>query len=307
MRPDVPALMFTLMSFYILFISDRGWAIFFSGVIMGISLLYTPKTVFALIGLLITIFLFLRYSRQGILILPLFLTAMSVPVVLSAFYLYTQNALSSAVFFNYNFNIMIPYTYQWYNVTNSFLSSFTDNTLFWSMGVLALVLTCIHLFRNRNNRKLRCWQQQALLVGFTLGGILGIMTIQVPLKQYFMIFVVPISILIAYQLSNACERFTYHMGKKVGEWTLLLFVFFLLMETPIALTAEYREKNDRQLQIMRFVWESTEPNDVVFDCWTGLYVFGSSCNRVGKKQHKIGIDWLWIMRNRVFIGIRNLA
>jgi len=34
---------------------------------------------------------------------------------------------------------------------------------------------------------------------------------------------------------------------------------------------------------------------------------GSSCNRVGKKQHKIGIDWLWIMRNRVFIGIRNLA
>jgi hypothetical protein len=34
---------------------------------------------------------------------------------------------------------------------------------------------------------------------------------------------------------------------------------------------------------------------------------GSSCNRVGKKQHKIGIDWLWITRNRVFIGIRNLA
>ena len=34
---------------------------------------------------------------------------------------------------------------------------------------------------------------------------------------------------------------------------------------------------------------------------------GSSRNRVGKKQHKIGLDWLWITRNRVFIGIRNLA
>lgn len=34
---------------------------------------------------------------------------------------------------------------------------------------------------------------------------------------------------------------------------------------------------------------------------------GSSRNRVGKKQHKIGIDWLWITRNRVFTGIRNLA
>jgi iron complex outermembrane receptor protein len=53
------------------------------------------------------------------------------------------------------------------------------------------------------------------------------------------------------------------------------------------------------------------PKNVTFDVWLryvdSLPSFGSSCNRVGKKQHKIGIDWLWITRNGVFIGIRNLA
>ena len=274
-RPDVPALMFLLAAvlWMIPGTNKKPFWDFLAGVSMTLSLLYTPKTLFPLLGLLLAVVIISGSGREILKRFLWFSFGASIPAVTFLIYFLSHDALEQAFFYNCTFNTMISYQHQWQNFSSSFLSSFKANPLFWCLSLGALTSVLFKLRRKFRGKKRNGVVKESIIAACTLGTMLGLLVLQVPLRQYLMILVTLLAIVLAGEFFNLIEELQYRAGHTWSSRFAALLICVLAMQPIVSFSNEHKTLNDRQLEILQYVWNICDEEDSVFDCWTGLYVF----------------------------------
>lgn len=263
-RPDVPALLLLLISAYLLVSrprSPQAWA--GAGFAAACSLAFTPKTAFALAGFLLACAWIHRSDVRRLRLAAAFAAGVAVPVVGLGGYLLATDAVSEAWFYNVEFNALVPYQYQWGILISGFTGSLAQNYAFWFLSCLALGRGLV----------LRTRPGDFVISGGVLGAILGILVIQVPLRQYLMVIVSLLCVLLAVAVIDLAERVQRRQGEWLTGWALAILAVVMIVPGALGFAAERRDTNDEQFARLEYVWEHTEPQESVFDCWSGLYVF----------------------------------
>jgi 4-amino-4-deoxy-L-arabinose transferase-like glycosyltransferase len=267
-RPDVPALLLLLAAIYLL-VSRPGSVSAFaaSGMAAACSLAYTPKTVFAIAGLLAACALIHRNDERRLQLGLAFAGGFAVPFVCLWGYFLSTGAVSEALFYNLRFNSLVSYRYQWSNFSSSFLGSLSTNAAFWCLALVALgrgLLARTAPDDQPGERAIR-W--------CAVGAMLGILALQVPMRQYLMVIVSLLCVLLAVAVSDLAEHLRERQGARFAGQILTVLAVVLLVPGSLGLAAERRVSNHEQFAKLEYVWQNTKEDEAVFDCWTGLYVF----------------------------------
>lgn len=274
-RPDVPALMFLLAAVFCVIsaANKKPFWYFLAGVSMALSLLYTPKTLFPLLGLVLAVVLTSDSGRELIKRLLWSTLGVSIPAVIIFIYFLLNDALQQAFFYNVTFNTMVPYHYQWQNFSSSFLGSFKANSLFWCLSLAALASMLFKVWRKFRGTGWEGAATELIVVACTLGTMLGVVVLQVPLRQYLMILVTLLAIIMAAEISTLIEQIHYRIGHAWSSLVATLVICALVIQPIVAFSNEHKTLNNKQLEVLQYVWETCDKEDSVFDCWTGLYIF----------------------------------
>jgi 4-amino-4-deoxy-L-arabinose transferase-like glycosyltransferase len=263
-RPDVPALLLLLVAIYLLIRPPRSaLAHAGSGIAAACSLAYTPKTAFAIAGLLVACAWTHRRDERRLGLGLAFVAGFSLPIVCLWGYFLSTGAVSEALFYNIEFNALVSYRYQWLNFSSSFMNSLTQNFAFWCLSLVALGRSLL----------LRTDPEERAVSWCALGAILGILVLQVPMRQYLMVIVSLLSILLAIAMTDFAERLQELKGVRFAGWASALLAAALLIPGSLGLAAERQDTNDEQMAKLEYVWENTAEDEFVFDCWSGLYLF----------------------------------
>lgn len=263
-RPDVPALLLLLAAVYLLVSPPRSALVCAGGgFAAACSLAYTPKTAFALAGLLAACVWNHRRDERRLEFGLAFAAGFSLPLVCLGGYFLATGALPEALFYNLEFNAQVSYRYQWLNFSSSFMDSLAQNFAFWCLSLLALGRSL--LVRTDPAARAISW--------CAVGAILGILVLQVPMRQYLMVIVSLLCIVLAIATTDLAERLQAFKGARFAGWTGALLAAVLLLPGSLGLAAERRDTNDEQFAKLEYVWENTAEDEFVFDCWSGLYVF----------------------------------
>jgi hypothetical protein len=263
-RPDVPALLLLLAAIYLLVSSPRSAMNYAgSGIALACSLAYTPKTAFAIAGLLAACALNHKGDARRLEFGLAFFGGFSLPLVCLLGYFLSTGALHEALFYNIEFNAQVSYRYQWLNFSSSFMGSLAQNSAFWCLSLIALGRSL--LVRTDPGERAVSW--------CALGAILGILVIQVPMRQYLMVIVSLLCILLALAITDFAERVQDLKGPRFAGWMATSIAAVLLVPGSLGFAAERRDTNDEQFAKLEYVWENTREGEFVFDCWSGLYLF----------------------------------
>ena len=263
-RPDVPALLLLLSAIYLLVSRPRSALAYAgSGMAAACSLAYTPKTAFAIAGLLVACALIHKRDERRLRLGLAFAGGFTVPFVCLWGYFLSTGAVSEALFYNVQFNALVSYRYQWSNFSSSFLESLFRNFVFWCLSLIALGRSLLA----------RTDPGQRAISGCALGAILGILMLQVPMRQYLMVIVSLLCVLLAVAVVDLGERLQEVKGARFAGWILTVLAVVLLVPGSLGFAAERRITNDEQFAKLEYVWENTREDEAVFDCWSGLYLF----------------------------------
>ncbi|MBN2575610.1 MAG: glycosyltransferase family 39 protein [Deltaproteobacteria bacterium] len=108
-----------------------------------------------------------------------------------------------------------------------------------------------------------------LLVSTLLGLIAGVLVVPAAHRQYYLMLLPIVCLLAAKALSFLLER----ARARVRPWLLALAIVPLSVLPVLDLRAAFATRNDRQLDRLREVLDSTQPTDLVMDGWHGTGVF----------------------------------
>ena len=230
-RPDVPETFFLLLS--LLFIT-RGitekankWYVL-SGLAIGISILFSQKALFALVGLVaIFVWIFIenrfaheqdRPKNQSIKEFFLFISGLVIPIFLTCCFFLVLGYLTEFI----NLNLIINLRWKVRFSPSVFLiPSFKQNTFFWTLGIMGLLLATIDL-HNKDERLKGSFTM--LLSAYAL--LIGLFLIPVPYKEYYVMVLPLLAIYCAYTLKIIIS---FSISEKpIIKWNLIRFIISVL-------------------------------------------------------------------------------
>jgi hypothetical protein len=268
-RPDVPATAFLLAAILCAtaprLTSARLTA---AGLAWGIALLFTPKVLFGLPALAAVVWWpgphVTRARAFGALAGGVFAL-----LAAAAGYLWLHGALERAIHFNVLFNLAVPYAYRWLNLAGAFGVSITDNWAFWTAGGLGTAASLIRILRGRDVTERR---QEAVVLLASAGLAVGLVSIQVPLRQYVMTLAAMLSIVAGVFGARMMRATASATSPGIMNAVGLIVVTGVLLQPARTLMAA-EPPFEPQVDALRYVWNHVPNDGRVFDCWTGLGLF----------------------------------
>jgi hypothetical protein len=271
-RPDVPAALFLALG---LLLMTRGgsrssWMLA-SGIMMGIAGLFTPKVIYASVGAVIGVCISanganrLEKIRECFRRLLLIAAGAAIPAGIAALEMARQGVLSGFIRDVIDTSLKMKVDDPAFFRRLFTEMTLRENTVSWILTAVGMAV----LFRKR--RSLPTGFFEVIACSF-LGGIAGLLTIQAPMRQYFLTFLAPAAV----AGSAGMALFGDSAAKRMGSaWAAAVTAVLLLLMGmwPISrLFPAEAETMDPQLKIIRRVIQNTSPEDRVMDCWTGLYL-----------------------------------
>jgi 4-amino-4-deoxy-L-arabinose transferase-like glycosyltransferase len=287
-RPDVPLTFCWVASLWFVMRGFDGKMAHFtySGALLAIGLIFSPKIVFACLAISLTL-CFLVWARPNLHWRCLLNFHLGLLITGLAFLLSLFLGGNLAEFWQTNvvLNSQISAQFRSSMLKNFALESFQQNILFWIAGVLGLY----HLARLP--RDLLCEKSILLVSLASLVG--GLLVNPVPNKQNYLLFIPILSItsaLFLVSISSAVFRWKRTAG---GALAIILVALALL---PLrGIHSQFSNRNDDQFEVIRYVLENTTPEETVFDSWTRMYLF----RRNAFYYHYLNMDILSVLDKKV--------
>ena len=299
-RPDVPAMFFELLTI-ICFINalrqkgdvrNRKFLFFLSGMLTGITVLFTQKTLFFAGGIFLSLLWIARDKRMDLSassrMAPLVWTGVGALVfpLITCFYFLLNHALWDFIYRNFIMNLFWKSKFWPYERMTSI---FMENTFFCMAGFAGLVITAFRL----RDRELAARGDFVLpLVIFAC--FLGAFLIPRPHLHYYLSFIPLLAVSCGAFFENMMERFNWcrtGQNKRWWDpWAILLLLTGILI-SPLGVLAPkcfnfrcsflngmkmhltLKRGNAPQLAAIRYVLNHTDSRDCVLDAWNGMGVF----------------------------------
>jgi len=273
-RPDVLALPFFLGGLYGVLrgvatstdSSRKGLRWFLLGGLgLGAAIMCTQKMLFVLPGVFAGLGLWMLFARtqawprSRILLAAAFVLGLAVPAALTWAAFSLHHAGGAFIANNFLLNA------KWKHVVHEQLLRLLETS--WPVLILCLLGATVALYRFFRSEQRR--YEDILLLSTLFGLTAGILVVPVAHRQYYLM-PLPIACLFAARgLSFLVER----ARESARAWILVLTTIPLAILPVLDLRDSFRERNDGQLARLRYVFESTQPTDVVMDGWEGTGVF----------------------------------
>jgi uncharacterized membrane protein len=283
MRPDVPALALFLGSLWLLIRGIRGRAdgtdrlpsrFLAAGLSLGAAIMCTQKMLFVLPGILAGLAIFSVFAnsespfeaglggvRARLLSSAAFVMGVCVPGVVTWAVFASRHAGRAFITNNFLLNA------RWKHFATHRLIKLVDTS--WPVLALALLgaaLCVSQVFRAGGARRR---YDGLLLLSTAVGLFLGVLIMPVPHLQYYLM---PLPIVCLF----AAKGLLGLVDGVRARWrvTLVGAMALGLAILPVrAFWQAFRDRNDGQLAKLRYVFEQTQPADVVMDGWAGMGVF----------------------------------
>jgi 4-amino-4-deoxy-L-arabinose transferase-like glycosyltransferase len=271
-RPDVPALLLLVLGLLLLTRSAArrayGWPIA-AGAVLATAVLFTPKVIYvAAAASLAACFAAAQgagslRARTAIRTLALITAGVAVVAGIAAAELARRGLLdaffSDVVLTSLRLRIDDPEWFRWHYVRTTLVT----NTACWALAGFGIAV----LLRRR--RELPAGYA-AVLCASLAGGLVGLLLIKAPMRQYFLTFLPPVAIAGAAGLESILRWVKLRWGAVAT--TALLVAILLAATVPPALAMRPVPPMTGQLDVLRKVRELTNRDERVLDCWTGLYL-----------------------------------
>ena len=253
-RPDVPQVLFGMISIYYLvrFSQDKNNKfVIYSGLSAAISFLFLQKTIFLLIAYGI-IFAYGLVKKELSMKSALYFTgSLLFPLLIYGTYLQMTGSLHDYFVTNWQLNRQ--------NLGSRDISakpfgpmaySLEQNFLFWILAVASVIFVFL--------RKSTC-REMKIAVFIALVQIISLLTYSITFKHYYLFAIPLLCISTSYCLINGLDA-----GKIVKTHRVALFAMFLLGAVPFLLIDSFHS-NRLQLEKIRYVLSRTKDTDLVYD------------------------------------------
>ncbi len=272
-RPDVPALLFFVSALWFLLrgLSEHEdsamprlrWFLG-GGLCLGAAIMCTQKMLFVLPGALLGLGLWaLADRRQALVARLLAVLSVCVGVAVPALFTWIGFAVHGGgrqfIYNNFLLNARVQ--------LGSYRGVLTTFKTSWPILVLSVLGAAVALVRFCRARQR---QYGDVLLLCTLGGLIaGIAVVSVAYEQYCL---VPLSIACLFAAKGL--SFLVELAQERGRaWLLVCATLPLLVLPVLDLKRSFTLRNDRQMERLRYVFEQTEPTDLVLDGWLGTQLF----------------------------------
>jgi len=273
-RPDVLALPFFLGSLWFLLrglarSTDRAKrsrvSFLAGGLCLGAAIMCTQKMLFVLPGLLAGLGSWSLFAKtqpgpcSRMLSTVAFLLGLCISTTLTwaAFALHHGGA--ELIANNFLLNA------KWKHVSHEQLLRLMETS--WPALILSLLGASTYLYRFFRSEKRQ--YGGFLLLSILLGLIVGILIVPGAHRQYYLMLLPIVCLFAAKGLFVLLER----AQKRARAWILVLAMLPLAGLTVLDLHDTFKSRNDSQLARLRYVFENTEPTDVMMDGIEGTGVF----------------------------------
>ncbi len=254
-RPDVPQVLFGLISVYYLinfFQTNKDKYLIFSGICASISFLFLQKTIFLLLAYALIFIFKLLKRKTSIKQVIYFLICFSSPIFLFLAYLIITESFGDYLLTNWILNMHYLTTFSpFVHLKNALL----QNGFFWLLSIFSIIF--ILLNKGINNEL-----KTITFIGIVL--LLSVFLVKCPHVQYFMFAIPLLCISIGFFIKSNCNRFKLNETCKI----LLIMVIiaspsFFLLEMIIL-----SDTNHPQLEKINFVIQNSASADKVYDPFT---------------------------------------
>lgn len=250
-RPDVPAM--ALLCFALLLASGDRSALrsrLAAGLALGLAFFFTPKAVYPAAGLAAGWLISDIASGANVKDLlrrwGVFLLGAAVPLAGVLFYYYIKNGLQAfyACFylFNSRFRLSFPLAVFW-------VPSYLQNAAVWTLGLAGAAV----------------FRRDAAKAGALVGAAAGALTLPVVYPQYFLLLAPMLCFFAAGAFFSLTEKF----GSRASRAALAAGLCVLLVPPFLRQFYSLRDTNASQREGIGCVMARTDPEDRVFDAWTG--------------------------------------
>lgn len=293
-RPDVPACLFLLLSLLMLARDGNPRTFFWSGALLALAGLSTPKVIFAGSGAFLVAILWNGQRERATLLAVLRRAIMAVSGALVVCAIGAAILAAFGVLDGFIRDVLVTSARMTIDdvefMRNSLLrDSLKQNPALWAAGVAGGLLVARQwwLIRGKTGDirgragtaeddrtgaksaeddriRLAC-----ILLASWVTGFAGLFLIRAPLWQYYLTFLPQLALLAT--IACAALVFRAHRGGPIRAWIAAILLLASSLAPP-ALTLARFQPMGIEIDIMREVLAVTEPGDRVFDCWTGLYL-----------------------------------
>jgi 4-amino-4-deoxy-L-arabinose transferase-like glycosyltransferase len=233
-----------------------------SGLMIGVAIMFTQKTLFAF-GCLIIVLAWMLLDRrlrtlwkQKLKLAGIFRGSMMVPVVLTCLFFYANGGLWEFINCNFIMNSRWRVRFRPYDYIMRLLS---QNPFFSVIGLSGLF---VGTFRMR--KKDEIVKGSAAPVLCTYGLIASLFIIPVPYRQFYLLFLPLLAMYCGSVLGRMTEisiRRTY-----LALSIAIVIIVYLLVQT----VGQLSQKNDGQLANVKYIMNITTEEDTVLDGWSGF-------------------------------------
>lgn len=250
-RPDVPQVLFGLISIYYLitFFQKRGDRhIMYSGFAASVSFLFLQKTVFLLAAYAIIFASGLLRKRVSARSVSFFAASFSLPLFFYAGYLMISGSLEDYILTNWLLNMQKLTAFSYSEALRAHLRI---DVLFWVFSAISIGSVLL-LYR-----KLDYELRTVTLIG--LLQILSVLLVKHPYKQYFM-FAIPLLCVVAgYILKTICD------GLRLKEVYRILLILLIMSRSVNFLQELAVKTNTSDLEKIEFVIKNSRESDLIYD------------------------------------------
>jgi len=233
-----------------------------SGLMIGVAIMFTQKTLFAFGCLLIVLawmFLDRRVRtpwRRKLKLAGIFLGSMMVPVVLTCLFFYANGGLWEFINCNFIMNSRWRVRFRPYDYIKRLLS---QNPFFFAIGLSGLFAGT---FRMRKKDEIAKGSFAPVLC--TYGLIASLFIIPVPYRQFYLLFLP----LLAMYCGSVFSRMTKVSVRRkyLAVSIAIVITAYLLVQTVDQLS----QRNDGQLANVEYIMNVTTEDDTVLDGWSGF-------------------------------------
>jgi 4-amino-4-deoxy-L-arabinose transferase-like glycosyltransferase len=228
-----------------------------SGLMIGIAIMFTQKTLFAF-GCLIIVLAWMLLDcrvrtpwRHKLKLAGIFLGSMMVPVVLTCLFFYANGGLWQFINCNFIMNSRWRVRFRPYDYIMRLLS---QNPFFSAIGLSGLF---VGTFRMRKKDEIMKGSFAPVLC--TYGLIMSLFIIPVPYRQFYL----PFLPLLAMYCGSIFTR--------IRHTYLALSIAIVIIVYPLVQTVgQLSQKNDGQLANVKYIMNITTEEDTVLDGWSGF-------------------------------------
>ncbi len=228
-----------------------------SGLIIGIAIMFTQKTLFAFGCLLIVLAWMLLDRRvrtpwrRKLKLAGIFLGSMMVPIILTCLFFYANGGLWEFINCNLIMNSRWRVRFRPHDYIMQLLS---QNSFFSSIGVFGLF---VGTFRMRKKEEIV--KGSAVPVLCTYGLIVSLFIIPVPYRQFYLLLL-PL-------LAMYCGSILTRVRR---TYLALSIAIIIIIYPSVQTVGQLSQKNDGQLANVKYIMNTTTEEDTVLDGWSGF-------------------------------------